>query len=280
MKALQISGGIVGSLVVVLVVTVIVAKIMFNRTIHDTKTAFKSEISETRQDLVTEQERDRLPKPVSDWLDHVGVVGTERANVVTLSQKGKMKLTFDQVEWIDARASQIIRLDQPGYVWEADIQTPPIVGTRGLDVFNGSEASMTIKVASLIPVADEATSRKLIQSSMHRFLMELPWYPSASLNDYISWQAIDEHSAKASLTVNNEKVTATFFFDQHLVTKVEAYRYKETTAEAEPILCIGEFDHYEEKEPYLIPSKAKITWDLPEGLFTWYQFENTDVSYN
>ncbi len=274
------SGTIVVGFIVVFVVTVVVAKVLFNRTIQDTMASFNSDIQKGRTVVVTEEETQPLPKPVRDWLNHVGVVGTIPASVVTISQRGEMKLTIDQSEWIDARASQIIRLDQPGYVWEADIQTPPIVGTRGLDVFDGAEASMTIKVASLIPVANATTSKKLIQSSMHRFLMELPWYPSASINDYLSWKAIDENAAQATLTANNEQVTATFFFDQNVVTKVEAMRYKETTAAAKPIRCMGEFDQYKEKGAYLVPTKAKITWDLPEGPFTWYQFENTDVSYN
>lgn len=118
---------------------------------------------------------------------------------------------------------------------------------------------MTIKVASLIPVANETTSKKLIQSSMHRFLMELPWYPSASVNDYISWQAIDENAAAATLSVNDEQVTAVFFFNQSVVTKVEALRFKETNVEAKPILCTGEFAEYKENESYLTPTKAKIT---------------------
>ena len=139
---------------------------------------------------------------------------------------------------------------------------------------------MTIKVASIIPVANETTSKKLIQSSMHRFLMELPWYPSARVNEYISWQAIDENAAEATLSVNDEQVTAVFFFDQSVVTKVEALRYKETNAEAEPMLCIGEFAEYKEIESYFVPTKAKITWDLPEGQFTWYEFTNTDINYN
>jgi len=139
---------------------------------------------------------------------------------------------------------------------------------------------MTIKVASLIPVANETTSKKLIQSSMHRFLMELPWYSSVSVNDHISWQAIDENAAEATLSVNDEQVTSVFFFDQSVVTKVEVLRFKETNAEAEPMLCIGEFAEYKEIESYFVSTKAKITWDLREGQFTWYEFTNTDISYN
>ena len=139
---------------------------------------------------------------------------------------------------------------------------------------------MTIKVASIIPVTNETTSKKLIQSSMHWFLMELPWYPSARVNDYISWQAIDENAAEATLSVNDEQVTAVFFFDQSVVTKVEALRFKETNVKAKPILCTGEFAEYKENESYLIPTKAKITCGLPEGQFTWYEFTNTDISYN
>ena len=94
---------------------------------------------------------------------------------------------------------------------------------------------------------------------MHRFLMELPWYPSASVNNYISWQAIDENAAEATLSVNDEQVTAVFFFDQSVVTKVEALRFKETNIEAKPILCTGEFAEYKENESYLTPTNAKIT---------------------
>ncbi|GEM05679.1 hypothetical protein HMI01_26670 [Halolactibacillus miurensis] len=280
MKLIQISGGIVAILIVGLIVAVFIARVMFNRTIHHVQENFNNRIQKNETDVVTKGDLSHLPQPVADWLNEVGVVGVKPAQSVTLTQHGEMKLTVEQDQWIDARASQIIRLDSPGYVWEADIQTPPLVGTRGLDVLDGDKASMTIKVASMVPVANETTSKKLIQSSMHRFLMELPWYPSASINDYISWKAIDEYSAQATLSAHNEQVTATFFFDHSVVKRVEAFRYKETTAEAEPILCTGEFDHYEEKGTYLVPTKAKITWDLPEGPFTWYQFENTDVSYN
>ena len=100
---------------------------------------------------------------------------------------------------------------------------------------------------------------------MHRFLMKLPWYPSARVNDYISWQAIDENAAAATLSVNDEQVKAVLFFDQSIVTKIEVLRFKETNAEAEPMLCIGEFAEYKENESYLTATKAKITWDLPEG---------------
>jgi hypothetical protein len=29
-----------------------------------------------------------------------------------------------------------------------------------------------------------------------------------------------------------------------------------------------------------IPSKMAVTWLLDEGIFTWYEFEITDLKYN
>jgi hypothetical protein len=40
-----------------------------------------------------------------------------------------------------------------------------------------------------------------------------------------------------------------------------------------------ESDSYQEFQGIRIPTKASITWELPEGDFTWYQVAITEATY-
>jgi hypothetical protein len=51
------------------------------------------------------------------------------------------------------------------------------------------------------------------QGSMMRYLGEMMWFPSALLEDNVSFQAIDATSARVTLTAGGKTATATMFFD-------------------------------------------------------------------
>jgi hypothetical protein len=47
---------------------------------------------------------------------------------------------------------------------------------------------------------------------MIRYLAETTWFPTAALNDYIKWEAIDSTSAKAIMTYRGIRVSGIMKF--------------------------------------------------------------------
>jgi len=228
--------------------------------------------------IIEEKDLEGLPEPVQKWLRISGVVGQKKIRAISFSQRGEMRLDPEKEKWMKPVAKQYVRVDKPGYVWHVDLPIIPLINTKGRDLFYEGRGSMEIRIGSLIPVVNEKENGKLNESSLHRFLLELPWYPTAALEEYMKWEEIDNKSAKGILSYGGVTVETIFYFDEtgHL-TKQEALRYKENHADAERVPCIGEVKGYTAVEGMKIPNRFHVTWVIDDKPFTWYKLENYDI---
>jgi len=68
------------------------------------------------------------------------------------------------------------------------------------------------------------------EGTMQRFLGEIVWFSSAALSPYISWEAIDDLSAKAKMEYKGTIGSGTFYCNkQGDFVKYSAQRYKAYT---------------------------------------------------
>jgi len=237
----------------------------------------KETILSENLNTIKAEDLEGLPVVVRKWLTSVGVIGQERVRFIKFSQRGQMKLNQDQEEWINAKAKQYVRLHEPAFLWHVDLPMLPMINTKGRDHFINGKASMQVYIGSLIPVVNVKNNEKTNESSLSRFLLELPLYPTAALEEYIIWEGTDELSAKAILSYNNMTVEAIFCFDEKSkLRRIEALRYKENDEKAKRIPCFGEIKAYETFGGMKIPSKIDITWLLNDGEYTWYKLEIYD----
>ena len=235
---------------------------------------------EERFAVIEEKDLEGLPESVKKWLTSIGVIGQEKIQKVNLSQRGKMKLDPNQEKWIEPTAKQYIRVDKPGYLWYVDLPMIPMINTKGRDLFYEGEGSMVIRIGSVIPVVNVAGNHKINESSLHRFLLELPWYPTAALEDYMSWEEIDHLTARGILSYKGMQVEALFFFQEDgTLFRQEAQRYKENDEDAKRLPCIGEIKSHIMVEGLRIPSRTDVTWIIDGKPFTWYQLENYDIYF-
>lgn len=221
-----------------------------------------------------------LPEPVKLWLNQIGVLEKNRISAVHLKQKGLMKLEPEQSKWFKPKARQYVAVNQPGFLWQVDLAMLPVIKTKGRDLFYQGNASMQIKIAGLLPVVDQKANAKINESALHRFLLELPWYPTAALNDYLGWEEIDSSTARATITYQGMEAAADFNFDQQgNLVSTEAMRYKESDEDAERLRCIGELREYKEVDGIKVPTGIDVSWYLPEGKFTWFKVEVEEISF-
>lgn len=269
---------IILGIIMIIVVVFIIGGLQMNRKIAEEIDVLMKSSENKEATIIKEKDLEELPKPVQEWLKISGVVGKERIQAMSFSQRGKMKLKPDQEKWMEPSAKQYVRVDEPGYLWHVDLPMIPLINTKGRDLFYEGKGSMEIRIGSLIPVVNEKPNDQLNESSLHRFLLELPWYPTAALEEYMSWEEIDDQSARAVLSYKGITVDAIFYFDEtgHLIRQ-EALRYKENHAEAEKIPCIGEVKGYTSVEGMKMPNRFDVTWIIDGEPFTWYKLENYDI---
>ena len=221
-----------------------------------------------------------LALPVKKWLQNSGVIGKNKIRAVKVKQSGLMKLSPEQNNWYQPAAKQYITVSEPGFLWQVDLAMMPVVNTKGRDFFYQGNASMQIKIASLLPVVDQKENAKINESALHRFLLELPWYPTAALNNYLEWQEIDSTTARATINYQGVKASADFNFDQEgNLLSTEAMRYKESDQNAERRRCIGELGGYRNIDGIKIPTEIDVSWYLDSGKFSWFKVKVDQISF-
>lgn len=226
-----------------------------------------------RQVLVAE-----LPLPVRHWLETSGALQAKQVHTLRLRQKGKMRMEPGG-KWLAVNANQYFNIDQPSFLWKAVIDAR-LFSIAGKDLFSSGKGRMTIKVASLLTVADVA-GPEMDQGTMLRYLAEIQWFPQAALSPFISWVQIDRLSAKAVFSMGGKSVDGVFYFnEQGDVTLFEAQRYMEQKGKYSLQTWSVPVTAYAEFEGVRVPCRGSAVWKLNEGDFNWFRWEVTDINYN
>lgn len=233
----------------------------------------------TAENIITKDSIADLPTPVKRWLNYSGVVGSKEITSVCLKQKGVMKLNPHQKNWIRAKAKQYFTIEEPSFIW--DVKTSMMgIPVIGRDSFKNGRGAMTIKLVGLFPVVKVANSPKMNEATLQRYLGEIIWFPSAALRDYITWESIDDNTARATFTYGDSIGSAIFYFDgRGQLTKFTALRYRDE-ADLDPTEWVARVKGYENINDLNIPTQLEISWVLNGTPFTWYKFEIYDVCYN
>lgn len=230
--------------------------------------------------IVSEEMINAVPPVVQKWMRHSGVVGKPFIQTVRLKQKGMM-LTKPGGKWMDFTAEQYFSTGKPAFNWQVKVNVMPLIYLTGRDKYENGKGEMLIRLLFLKTIVDSKGTPEIDQGTLLRYLSEMTWFPSAALSDYITWEGIDEHSAKATMSYNSTTASGIFYFnEQYDVSGFEAMRY-------------GEFDGKSSLEKWLIgskdfkvldgvrvPGKSEVTWKLKEGDFTWLKLELLTVEYN
>jgi len=253
------------------------------------KMNFQNQIRENKEKVLSSNnvidntiKKEELSDSVANWLTNIGVFKSKRIKSISFNQEGLMKLSPDQKDYYKPEATQVVNVVEPGFLWTVDISMMPLINTKGMDFMYDGEGSMKIKVGYIVPVVNEKPNEKLNESTLSRYLLELPWYPTAALEPYISWEEISDYIAEATINYKGIETSAKFFFDEDFqLTKIEALRYKEVSEDAERKKCIGEIKNYTEVDDLLIPDEIDVSWIENDEKFTWYkvQLKNININY-
>lgn len=257
-----------------------VAQVIFNKKVSNEITQIIEQSEGFETSKVSMGQFSGLPIPVANWLKTSGIVGKEEVSTVWLSQKTKMKMKPEQKTWNNATAEQYFTIKNPAFVWKVNMSMPPFIKIAGRDKFIDGKGEMQIKMFSTINVV-HAKGSQMDEGSLQRFLGEIVWFPSAALSPFISWEAIDSLSAKATMDYKGTIGSGTFYFNkQGDFVKYSALRYKGNQPDAKRYQWVINVKEHAVLNGVKIPIKMTATWKLDKGDWTWLEMEVTDIKYN
>jgi hypothetical protein len=230
----------------------------------------------TGRPIVTERDFERLPDPVRRWLRYSNVVGTEVPTTVCLRQEGEFQM--EGRGWVPFAAEQFFTINPPGFVWKATFQIAPMVSVVGRDLYRSGQASVEMRVVSLVPVANK-TGGGLNQGDLLRFLGEVQWFPAVALADYIAWEAVDAASARATMTHGGIAASMTFRFgaDGRLV-EAAAIRYNDSRGRNEP--WVNRNDSDQQFGGSRVSGSGEARWEYDTGPYPYIRWRITTIEHN
>lgn len=234
----------------------------------------------TENKIPSESDINELPEPVKNWFRHSGASEKPFIHFGKIMQKAEMKLKPEQKKWMSATAIQYTTIDNPSFIWSVDVRMNSLLYFQGRDKFENGKGKMLIKINSLINMVNEQ-GEKLDEGTLQRYLGEMVWFPSLALSPYISWEQIDDKTAKATMTYKGNSASGTFYFNTNGdVTKFSTLRYKDNEADAKRYEWTMNIMEYKTFEGIKVPAKMTSTWKLDAGDWTWLKLEVMDIEYN
>jgi hypothetical protein len=234
----------------------------------------------TGEDLVTEELLHHLPEPVQRYMAYTGVVGVPWIRTVRLTQRGKFRQGLDR-PWMSMTADQWYTTYPPSLVWKARFKIAGIPLLSARDQYQSGQGHMFGKLAGLFTVFDIHDSEELNQGTMMRYLSEMIWFPTAFLGENISWEAVDENSARVTFHDCGKSVSALMHFDdQGRLTNFTAQRFREIGGDFSLDPWSTPITGYGMRADLNLPVRGLAVWNLPEGDLTYADLEIEEIAYN
>ena len=246
---------------------------------QDTTQLLNRNISNENRTL-NESDLTNLQESVKRWLRNSGSLGKPYMSYGKVTQIAEMQMKPEQDNWLPATAIQYTTIGNPAFIWSVDVQMNGFLNFQGRDKFEDGKGEMLIKMNSLFNIVDER-GEKLDEGTLQRYLGEMVWFPSLALSPYITWEQIDENTAKATMNYKGTSGSGTFYFNSNRdVTKFSALRYKGNEANAKRHEWEMNITDYKIFEGIKVPARMTSTWKLDDKDWTWLKMEVTDIKYN
>lgn len=206
-----------------------------------------------------------LPAPVERYRQ-LAVGSREPVHTLRLRHGGTFR-TSPTAKTSPIRGTQLFTADPPGFVWTGRVGMVPGLWFDARDMSIAGAGSMRVLIDDVVPVVD-ARGPQIDQGSSLRLLAEMVWYPTSLFDArYVTWSAIDDTHARATLVTGDQEVSGVFEFGADgMPVRMTAERF---TDQGELRPWGGEYADWRTESGMRVPFDAKVTWQLASGPCTY-----------
>ena len=231
--------------------------------------------------LVTETDLTPLPEPVRRYLRVTRAVGQPRVHNYRIRFTGRIR-SAPEARWMPFEAEQQSFADEPTrlFLMRARMFGVPVQAFHRLI---GGHATMQVKVAGLVPMADERGDEMERAETVTLFNDMCILAPRTLVGPDITWEALDSSTARARFTLRGHTIAATLFFDAEgrLVNFESDDRSRSSSDGTYTKLRFSTpLRDYRDFGPLHLAGYGEARWRLPDGEFTYGEFTMTEVVTN
>ena len=227
-------------------------------------------------------EIEHLPAPVARYFRTVLKDGQRIITAASVEHAGSFNLSATGEKWKLFTSTQRVISRRPGFVWNARIAMAPGVSVYVHDAYVGSEGILTPAIFGLLTMAGDIGARDLAEAEFMRFFAEAAWYPTALLpSQGVVWQAVDTHTASATLT--DGAISATMLVNFNQAGLIDSVRFDARAAMVGkvvvPMPWEGRWSDYQERNGMLVPLSGEAAWLHVDGRKPYWRGTITAITY-
>jgi hypothetical protein len=232
--------------------------------------------------LFTSEEIADLPPPVQRYFRAVLSEGQRPVRAVKLIHEGTFNLGTSDERWLPFVSNQVVVTSPPGFDWDAKVRMGPGASVFVHDAYLDGEGILLAKLLGLVSVADLRGTPEMAQGELLRFLAEAPWYPTSLLpSQGVTWEAVGDRSARATLKDKGTRVSMTFTFDERglIETGRTEGRFRAVGDAMVPTPWRIRLGAYQEEDGMRIPTEGEVGWELPDRYQPYWRGKITRISF-
>jgi hypothetical protein len=223
-----------------------------------------------------------LPAPVQRYFRAVLTEGQPMIVAVSVEHTGTFNMSLKEPQWKPFISTQRVITQRPSFDWEARIAMMPGIPARVHDAYIAGEGMLHASLFGLVSVANMHGTPEAAHGELLRWFAEAAWYPTALLpSQGVRWEAVDAHSARATMHDGDTSVTLLFRFNENdLIDSVRAEaRGALIDGVIVPTPWEGRWSHYELRDGMHIPTEGEVAWMLPAGTWPYWRGRITNIVY-
>jgi hypothetical protein len=228
------------------------------------------------------RELDGLPPPVQRFFRAALKDGQPIVAAASVTHVGSMNMSATTEQWKPFTSKQRVITQRPGFDWDARIMMLPGVSVRVHDAYVAGQGMLRAALFGLVPVVNLAGTPEIARGELLRFFAEMAWYPTALLpSQGVRWEAVDDASARATLTDGTLAVTLLFRFGEGGLIDTVRAESRDRVVDGKTVSAPwqGRFWNYAERGGMRVPLDGEVAWMLPEGAKTYWRGTTTSLNY-
>jgi hypothetical protein len=223
-----------------------------------------------------------LPPPVQRYFRAVLKEDQPLISAATVELAGTFNMSPTGEQWKPFTSRQRVVTRRPGFLWDARILMLPGLTVRVVDSYIAGKGLLHAAILGLFTVADISGGGEIARGEFMRYFAEMLWYPTALLpSQGVRWEALDEHSANATITDGPLTLTLLFWFnDAGLIDSFRA-EARGGMVGNEMVMAPWEgiWSNYQTRDGMTVPFTGEVAWMRPEGRKPYFVGTVTSLAY-